>query len=192
MAALAKEAYGPVGDPARHRTLAELGAALRALPAAPKDRGVLVAIVRRRGDGVRESPARVLLAPDDGVPGDGWDRRPPRDPEAALAVMERAVAELIANGQPLTVFGDNLFVDHDLSAESLPVGTRLRVGEAVAVVTPKPHDGCVKLRGRFGGDALRFVQTAATRHRNLRGIYWKVVERGEAWIGAPVVVLARP
>ena len=77
--------------------------------------------------------------------------------------MRRDVAELIANGQPLSVFGDNLFVEFDISAANLPAGTRLRVGEAVVEVTPLPHDGCRKFHGRFGQDALRFVQAPATR-----------------------------
>jgi MOSC domain-containing protein YiiM len=134
----------------------------------------------------------VRLSPEQGVPGDGWARRPPRDPEAELAVMRRDVAELIANGQAITLFGDNLFVDLDLSAANLPCGARLRVGDAVVEVTAKPHNGCVKFRGRFGGDALRFVQAPATRHLNLRGIYWRVVEAGEVGSGAPIAVLSRP
>ena len=80
----------------------ELKAGFRALPKAPKDSGRLALIVRRRPDGERETPEYVQLFPDEGVPGDGWSRRPPRDPLAQLAVMRRDVAELIANGQPLT------------------------------------------------------------------------------------------
>jgi MOSC domain-containing protein YiiM len=106
--------------------------------------------------------------------------------------MRRDVAELIAAGQPLTLFGDNLFVDLDVSAANLPAGTRLRVGGALVEVTPKPHDGCHKFKGRFGGDALRFVSARATRDQNLRGIYWAVVEPGEARVGDPVRVLLRP
>src|SRR5262245_52275531 len=106
MARKAAEAYGPAGDPARHLTLAELEAGLRALAAAPRDAGRLARIVLRRPDGVREEPERVRLSPEEGVPGDGWVRRPPRDPEAQLAVMRRDVAELLANGQPLSLFGD--------------------------------------------------------------------------------------
>jgi MOSC domain-containing protein YiiM len=106
--------------------------------------------------------------------------------------QQRTVAELIANGQPITRCGDNLFVDLDLSAGNLPTGTRLRVGEAVVVLTPKPPNGCVKFRGRFGSDALRFVQAPATRHLNLRGIYWRVLEPGEVAVGAPIAVLSRP
>jgi MOSC domain-containing protein YiiM len=106
--------------------------------------------------------------------------------------MQRDVAELIANGQPLTLFGDNLFVDLDLSAENLPEGTRLRVGEAEVVMTAEPHNGCKKFDGRFGRDALRFVQAKPTRYSNLRGVYWRVIAAGEAAVGDAVRVLSRP
>jgi len=188
---LRKETYGPEGDADRHRPLAELDAGLRALPVLPRDAGRLTLIVRRRADGVRETPERTLLSHEEGVPGDGWSRRPPRDPEAQLAVMCSDVARLIANGQPLTTFGDNLFVDLDLSAANLPTGTRLRVGPAILCVTPKPHNGCLKFKARFGQDALRFVQQPPTRDRNLRGIYWKVAEPGEVRVGDPIEVLSR-
>jgi MOSC domain-containing protein YiiM len=192
MAELRAEAYGPEGDAARHLPLAALEAGLAALPAAPTDSGRLALIVRRHPDGTRESPDRVRLSVEEGVPGDGWSRRPPRDPQGQLAVMRRDVAELIANGQPLEVFGDNLFVDFDISAANLPLGSHLRVGVAIVEVTPKAHDGCGKFRGRFGGDALRFVSAKPTRPLNLRGIYWKVVVAGEAGVGDPVRVLSRP
>src|SRR5688572_16645378 len=191
MAEQGREAYGPEGDAAAHRALLDLETRLRALPAADQDAGFVALIVYRRPDGVRETPQRVRLSPEEGVPGDGWARRPPRDPEAQLAVMRRDVAELIANGQPLTLFGDNLFVDLDLSAGNLPTGTRLRVGRALVEVTPKPHDGCIKFKGRFGGDALRFVQQKPTRDQNLRGIYWRVAEPGELCVGDPIEVLSR-
>jgi MOSC domain-containing protein YiiM len=148
-------------------------------------------LVRRHPDGTRATPECLRFTPDDGLPGDGWSRRPPRDPEAQLAVMQRDIAELIANGQPLTVFGDNLFVDFDLSAANLPPGSRLCVGEAVVEVTPKPHNGCQKFRGRFGGDALRFVAAPSTRDQNRRGIYWKIVTAGEVATGAPIRLLSR-
>ena len=185
------ETYRPHGDSSGHLPLAELEARLRALPGAPKDSGRLALIVCRRDDGVRETPERVHLTAEEGVPGDSWGRRAPRKPEAQLAVMRRDVAELIANGQPLTVFGDNLFVDLDISAANLPPGARLRVGGAIVEVTPLPHDGCGKFKGRFGPDALQFVNAKPTRDQNLRGIYWKVIESGEAAVGAPIQVLAR-
>ncbi len=189
---LRTESYGPIGDASLHRSLEELETGLRALGESPGDAGNLALIVRRRSDGAREILERVRLSAEQGVPGDGWSRRPPRDPEAQLAVMRRDLAELIANGQPLTVFGDNLFVDLDVSASNLPVGTRLRLGGALVEVTPKPHNGCIKFRGRFGADALHFVQAKPTRDQNRRGIYWRVVEPGEVRVGDPIGVLARP
>jgi MOSC domain-containing protein YiiM len=106
--------------------------------------------------------------------------------------MQRSLAELLANGQPLTLFGDNLFVDLDLSAPNLPVGTRLRVGEALVAMTAEPHNGCRKFSQRFGPDALRCVAAKATRDENRRGVYWRVVEPGLARVGDTVQVLSRP
>ena len=191
MSAAPVKPYEPQGDPERHLDLALLEAGLRGLPAAQSDVGRVALIVRRRSDGARESLERARLTSEEGVPGDDWSRRPPRDPEAQLAVMRRAVAELIANGQALTLFGDNLFVDLDLSAANLPAGARLRVGAAVVEVTPKPHNGCHKFRGRFGDAALRFVQARPTRDQNLRGVYWKVVVPGDARVGDAIEVIRR-
>jgi MOSC domain-containing protein YiiM len=126
------------------------------------------------------------------VPGDEWNRRMPRNPDAQLTVIRRDVAEILAHGQPLSTSGDNLIVELDLSATNLPVGTRLRIGDAVVEVTPKPHNGCQKFAQRFGEGALRFVQNPATRQQNLRGVYWKVVLAGEAGVGATIQVLSRP
>ena len=178
-------------DPSRHLPLTALESGLRALPALPKDSGRLALIVRRREDGSRETPERLCLSPEDGVPGDSWGRDPKRMLDAQIAVMQRDVAELIANGQPLTLFGDSLFVDFDLSTANLPTGSRLRVGEAIVEVTPMPHDGCSKFKSRFGADALFFVNAKPTRHLNLRGIYWQVVGAGEISIGASVEVISR-
>ena len=191
MSQLQPESSGPPGDSSRHLPLAELDAALRALPAPPKDSGILTLIVARRADGVRETPQRVRLTPEAGVPGDRWARRPPLDAAAQLTVMRADVARLIANGQPLTLFGDNLFVDLDISAANLPVGTRLRVGEAIVEVTANPHNGCGKFKQRFGADALHFVNAPPTRDQNRRGIYWTVVQSGDVHAGASVRVLSR-
>ena len=177
--------------PVFHRPLAALEAELAALAPAPRAAGQLAFIVRRRADGGRDTPERIRLTREEGVPGDNWNRRIPLNPEAQLAVMRADLAGLIAHGQPLTTFGDNLFVELDISADNLPPGTRLLLGEAVIEVTPKPHDGCAKFRTRFGDDALRFVQAPPTRRQNRRGIYCRVVASGEVAVGAAIRVLAR-
>ena len=105
--------------------------------------------------------------------------------------MEYEIARMIANGQPLELFGDQLFIDLDLSARNLPIGSRLRIGEALLEVTPKPHNGCKKFRSRFGEDALYFVSDPERRYRNFRGVYMCVIERGVVRVDDEVVVLSR-
>lgn len=192
MAELQPEAYGPQGDASQHLSAAELETGFEALAPSPPDEGRLGAIVRRHPDGHREMLENSHLCPEEGVPGDGWNRRPPRKPDAQLAVMQTGIAQLIAGKQSVTLFGDQLFVDLDLSEENLPAGSRLRVGKALVEMTPEPHNGCLKFKSRFGQDALVFVQTKATRHQNRRGVYWKVVEAGEARVGDTIEVVSRP
>lgn len=192
MSELEFEAYGPEGDASQHRSGEEIDALFAALPAPPKQSGRLVLIVRRHPDGRRERLDTTLLTPEEGVPGDGWNRRPPRDLDAQLAVMRIDIAEILAAGQDVTIAGDNLFVDLDVSAENLPTGTRLRAGAATFEVTPQPHNGCKKFNGRFGNDALRFVSDPATRNQNRRGLYFKVVLAGAVVAGDTLEVVSRP
>ncbi len=180
-----------VGDPSCFLSLSDLERELHELALLPADKGRVALIVRRGAGGRREILDRVEVSADAGVTGDAWARRPQRDPDMQIAVMQTDVAKLIANGQPLTLFGDNLVLDLDLSTSNLPAGTRLRVGGALLEVTPFPHNGCKKFQARFGPDALRFVSMNALRHRNLRGIYMRVVEPGELRPGDSVEVLAR-
>src|SRR6059036_40472 len=88
------------GDPARYPTLAHLERDLAARPGAPREAGRLVLIVRRCEGGLRETPDRTRLATDTGLAGDAWSRRKDRLTDAQISVMQREVAELIANGQP--------------------------------------------------------------------------------------------
>lgn len=166
-----------VGDPARFRPLHELVSGLDALKAAPRRTGTVGLVVSRREGGRRETLARHSLTVDGGLEGDAWGRREGRNPDAQITVMELAVAGLIANGQPLALFGDNLFLD--LSAGNLGTGSRVRIGRALLEVTPKRHKGCRKFSSRFGEDAFRFVVQPDRRYRNLRGIYMRIVEEGD-------------
>jgi MOSC domain-containing protein YiiM len=58
-------------------------------------------------------------------------------------------------------------------------------------VTPEPHNGCIKFRQRFGGDALRLTADRDLRDQHLRGIYMTVVEPGPVCVGDAVEVVSR-
>jgi MOSC domain-containing protein YiiM len=180
-----------VGDPARYRTFEQLEQGLAALPSAPQDSGRVALLVVRREGGRRETPDCIRMTLAGGVPGDAWGRQREPHLEMQIAVMQRDVAELIANGQALELSGDNLFLDLDLSSGNLPPGSRVRVGGALLEVTPMPHNGCRKFRARFGQDALRFVAKPELRQRNLRGVYMRVVEGGEIQRGDRAEVITR-
>jgi hypothetical protein len=180
-----------IGNPDRFLRFDDLRARVEALAGAPTSSGRVALIVRRGELGRRETPARLRLTREDGVPGDLWSVRGRPDPEGQIAIMQVGVAELIANGQSLELFGDNLFLDLDLSAVNLPPGSRVQAGGALLQVTPKAHNGCHKFESRFGAEALRLVWDAPLRHRNLRGIYMRVLEPGEIAVGDAVEVISR-
>jgi MOSC domain-containing protein YiiM len=179
-----------VGEESTFQTNATLEERLPTLNP-PKDFGRITLIVRRGRHGVREPLDHVALTAEEGVPGDAWGRSDRASSQTQLAVIQTDVAELIANGQPLALFGDNLYLDLDLSASNLPPGSHVRVGEAVLEVTSKPHLGCAKYAARFGRDALAFISRPDRRHLNLRGIYMRVVEAGPVARGDSAVVISR-
>ena len=180
------------GDPALHLGMYELEARLAKLTASPKDRGSISLLVRRGEGGLRDVTVSGHVSADAGLVGDEWAHRPEPSADAQLTMMEFQVAQLIANSQPLGLFGDQLFAELDLSRENLPVGSQLEVGGAVLEVSGRPHNGCQKFRSRFGADALRFVSRSDLRHRNFRGIYLRVLRDGGVTVGDSVAVTHRP
>ena len=182
----------PAGDPDRHLSLSELQRRWSALAPTPAETGSVVAMYARPDKNLRVSLTHAAITEIRGMPGDRWFEAQSPKSHRQLATMQASIAELIANGQDIAMFGDNLFFDLDLSKDNLPVGSRLRAGTAVFEVTPQPHDGCAKFKERFGGDALRLVADKQTRPHNLRGIYLTVVGDGEVRVGDSVEVLRRP
>ncbi len=158
------------------------------LPPAPQDRGRVTQILARTPARTRLLHQRTPVTESGGVPGDRWAAADEPKRAAQIAVMGHAVTTMIANGQPLTLFGDNLALALDLSEANLPVGSQVRIGTATLVVTPKPHNGCHKYAARFGHAALRFIAAKERRPLHLRGIYFRVVSDGEIAVGDEVVI----
>lgn len=180
------------GDATRHLPHDALVAALDDLPSAPTEVGTVDLLVARGPNGERACPTDALLTVAGGMPGDRWVTEEKYGPAYQLATTNTAVAQTIANGQPLELHGDNLYLSLDLSAANLPEGAELQLGEARVQVTPKAHDGCKKWVQRFGLAPMQLNMAPSHRARNLRGIYLRVLEDGRVRVGDTVRVLSRP
>jgi MOSC domain-containing protein YiiM len=149
-------------------------------------------MVARGPNGERSLPGQVVLTPEGGMPADRWASQDRYGPEYQLATIRADIARLVANGQPLELHGDNLYLHLDLSERNLPAGSLLRLGDALLRVTHQAHNGCKKWVQRFGLDAMQLNLAPAYRQLHLRGIYLEVIEAGRVHLGDPVVVELRP
>lgn len=101
-----------------------------------------------------------------------------------LNIMNARVVALVADGaERRELAGDQLYLDMDLSAENLPPGTQLALGDAVIEVTEPPHTGCKKFAARFGVEAMVFVNSGMGKKLNFRGINAKVTKSGDIKVG---------
>lgn len=171
---------------APHLDRATLETGLDHILQSPRDVGTIEMIIRRPGVGEREEIETAELDSELGVVGDSWRARQSMstadgapNPDAQVTVMNARVVSLLAQDRDLwSLAGDQFYVDLDLSRANLPPGTRLQLGSAVLEVTEIPHRGCAKFSGRFGADALRFVNTGPGRDHSFRGINTRVVVPG--------------
>lgn len=181
-----------------HRTTDELKAGLDHIRAAPCDGGTVELVVARTGYATRSVLDEATLHVERGLVGDHWSERPSRtgpnggpDPEKQLNIMSaRAIAVIAGDRANWAPAGDQLYLDLDLSHENLPVGTRLRLGEAVIEITEPPHTGCAKFRARYGADAMRWVNSEEARQLRARGLCARVVTSGTVRTGDPATKLA--
>ena len=174
-----------------HLTMEQLEAGLDAIRQSPAEAGVLALIVRRPQVEAREVLDLGMLDLDEGLVGDNYKARGSSrtadgsaHPDMQLNVMNARVIALLAQQKDRwALAGDQLYIDLDLSAENVPPGTRLRLGEAVIEVTDQPHTGCKKFAARFGLDALQFVNSPVGKQLQLRGINAKVICPGAIRVG---------
>ena len=106
------------------------------------------------------------------------------NPRKQVTVMNARAAELVAGGTDrMSLAGDQLYVDLDLSVNNLPAGSLLVLGEAVLEVSEDPHLGCAKFIERFGAEAMRFVNSRIGREMRLRGMNTRIVVPGTVRLG---------
>lgn len=178
----------------KHVTMAELEAGLEDIRQSPPDTGVLALIVRRPQVEAREVLEEGELDLFEGLVGDNWKTRGSSQtadgaahPDMQLNIMNaRVIALLAQKKERWALAGDQLYMDLDLSADNVPPGTRLSLGEAVIEVTDQPHTGCKKFAARFGLDALKFISSPVGKQLQLRGINAKVIRSGAIRIGDTV------
>jgi hypothetical protein len=165
---------------------AALDAGLDYIRQSPSDVGTIEMIIRRPDVDLREELELAELDLEHGVVGDNWMARESMsssdggpNPDAQVTIMNARVIGLVASDRDRwSLAGDQFYADFDLSGENVPPGTRLQLGSAVVEASDVPHRGCVKFSGRFGPDALRFVNTGPGRDLSFRGINTRVVVPG--------------
>jgi MOSC domain-containing protein YiiM len=170
----------------KYLTAEELEAGLEDIYLSPKDNGVIKMIVCRPDVEKRKVLPEAKLDLVEGLVGDNWKARGSTGtpdgsahPEMQINIMNSRVIALLAQEQERwQLAGDQLYIDMDLSAENLSVGTRLALGSAVLEVTAKPHSGCKKFAARFGQDAIKFVNSPLGKELHLRGVNAKVIQSG--------------
>lgn len=182
---------GRRGDPSKHLSRQELVRRLGALPKPPRDRGTVDLLVARGETGERLLHRNARLTSAAGMPEDRWAGDDRYGPKYQLATMQSDYARLIANGQPIELHGDNLYLNLDLSAANLRAGSVVRLGRALLQVTPQAHNGCKKWVQRFGLAPMKLNLDPDYRHLQLRGIYLQVIEDGEVAVGDEAVVVER-
>lgn len=177
-----------------HLTTAEIEEKIGEVLTSPTDNGTLEMIVRRPAVNVREVIQSGTLDVENGLIGDNWLTRGSSrtqnglgHPEMQLNVMNWRFVNLIAGSRErVSLAGDQLLVDLDLSPDNLPPGTQLSIGSAAIEITPIPHLGCKKFVERFGIDAMKYANSDFGRKHNLRGVNAKVITTGGISVGDQV------
>lgn len=167
---------------------------LSSMPAGNPEEGTIELLVVRPQPGLRREMSEIRVCLDAGVMGDYWNLVTPHYLPAQVTAIRWEVLDHLSGrtGLPMSASGDNLVIrGMDVSENNLPVGSLIRMGEAVLQVTADPHLSCRRFSDRFGVDAARAVRTQVGRSRRWRGMHLQVHKPGVIKIGSLVSVESR-
>jgi MOSC domain-containing protein YiiM len=173
-------------DPAvHHLSRDELAQGRPSLGGSPQDDGTIEMLVVRPSENERLTPPSVEVSAALGVHGDRWSRGAARAyPDTQITIINSRLLDFVSGGRDRwALAGDNIVADLDLSQVNLVPGQKLEVGSAILEITETPHTGCSKFSGRFGAEALRFVNVGPGKEMRLRGIYARVAQDGVISVG---------
>lgn len=172
-------------------TRSELDLALADVLNAPKTGAAVEILCRRPGRNQREFPRNLRLTQAGGITGD-YEMRTPwlklsdgsPDPRIQVSILPARVLNLLWRDRVNTIHpGDTFVADLDVTLANMPVGTRLKIGDATIEVSDLWNDGCVKWKVRFGREAYDWTSDPRHESLRLRGIYCRVVEDGDVQLG---------
>jgi MOSC domain-containing protein YiiM len=159
------------------------------LPSSPRDVGRVERCVVRPSPGERTTPAEIRLTPAGGIEGDRWSTDDRRRPGNQVSLMNVHVLRSISGGEErMSLAGDNLLVDLDLSEANLPPGTRLEIGDAVIMVSTDPHRPCRQFHDRFGATSAKKIARANHVGHRARGVLAEIVQAGTIRVGDEIRV----
>jgi MOSC domain-containing protein YiiM len=175
----------------KHLTTEQLSAALPSIELSPLDEGTIEMLVVRPTVDERLTPPGVEVSGALGVHGDRWSHGSARDyPDTQITIINSRLLDLVSGGRDRwALAGDNIVADMDLSQTNLVPGQKLEIGSAILEISETPHTGCNKFSGRYGAEALRFVNIGPGKEMRLRGVYARVVQDGAISVGDRIVKL---
>lgn len=161
------------------------------LPRSPRDVGRVEACVVRPAENQRRVADALEVRVGAGSVGDSWSTHEYDAEGNQVSLVNVHVLRSLAGDdlERRALSGDNLQVDLDLSEASLPVGSRLHVGEEVVLeVSPVIHRPCEKFHDRYGKSAAQKVARANRRGKRGRGVLCSVAHGGTIRVGDAIRV----
>lgn len=167
---------------------------------APVGLGHVEFLMNRPAEGEHVPVDTLYLDVEHGIRGDRWERTAwlktadgAPDPRVQVSLTNTKVIRCFTGTDEQSHFrcGDNLYVDLNLTEAALPVGSRLKVGEAVIELSDVVNDACGKFSQRFGVKALKWVRLPEHLPLRLRGIFCQIQQSGWVRTGDGVEVLNR-